>query len=877
MTIAAFSLDTSWRRRDLWLLLSVMLLVGWVRSFPMVLPSLELRAQAATTFQNNDSLSKPRSNGSTPPPADVRQHGRQLAEQLRQRYSFEAKDGTLYPYPYGIDSYGWLHWARNWLEHGNSCDQVVEGECLDQLTLAPWGKELIYGDSLHIPAIAWLHRLIRTLAPDIPLLGSALWLQLLLGVMAVVPAYLLGQRLGGTVGGLTAAVLVSLNTAVLGRTIGTDNDIWSVLLVLAQQWALIAAVLSREYPKALAYVAVGAVFTALWAGVWSGWVYGYALACATLLGYGLVQLAAQRSTRQLGRGLSLLPVYFLLTWALLQFTAPQTDYLEVPLALLRHYFGAGTADVSSGLHWPDVFATVGELQRPGGLAGVAAALGGESVLLVAYLGLLLVCLPMDGWRRWEPAVLVLGVISINALGLLHPDSPAVNQTVLALPLLAALAVRLGRGGPNAAAQTAAALALVVWCLSTLELGFSAARFLMLFTIPWAVAVGVATGRIYVWLGRELEQSDSAVRRIGKPLMGLVLGVVLILLAVPGIALSWQLLPLLTSPKVEAFKTLDARAEPDAIVTDLWERGYWIKYFGRRAVHHDGGTLGTHVPYWVGRFYAARDDRAAVGVLRMLNCGSDATPLPEGRHGALQRLQAAGLAPPQALVLLNRLITLDRSAAAALLRETGLEPDRQAAILESSHCQPPQSWIFATPSYLYKFRAWLKLALWDPLLPLGEQGEIATRYYPPRRLSCSDTSERVLECRLDWALSSDQTATHTVTVFLDRPREAVISGPQGEALGSPGLVAVVQQGEIEYFAAPAPGSDAGPSALRLQRLGLLVDIEKGTVANIPPDVLHSTMLRLAFIDGYRSEWFESAGSFDETAGGNIKLWRVKRWE
>jgi len=865
----SFSLDTAWRRRDLWLMLGVMLLVGWIRSFPMSLPSLESLGQAQAQAEHTLSAADPA--------ADVQQRGRQLTERLRRHYSFEADDGSFHPYPYGPDDYGWLRWARNWLEHGNSCDRVVDGECRDQLTLAPWGKELIYGDSLHIPAIAGLHRLIQVLVPGIPLLSSALWLQLLLGVVAVIPAYLLGQRLGGTVGGLTAAVLVSLNSAALGRTIGVDNDIWGLLLVLVQQWALISALLSREYPKTLIYLAVGAASTALWAGMWSGWVYGYALAGATLLGFGLVQLATRRSARQLVRTLSLLLIYYLLTWVALQFTSPQTDYLGLPVSLLQHYLQLGPVIPSSGLHWPDVFATVDELRRPGGLASVAAALGGESVLLVAYLGLLLVCLPMGNWQRREPAVLVLGVLAINALGLLHPDSLAVNQAVLVLPLLAALALRLGRGGADAAAHTAAALSLVVWCLSTFELGYAANRFLMLFSIPWAVAVGVACGRIYVWLGLELERSEVAAGRIGKPLMAVVFTAVLALLVLPGFRLSWQLLPLLNSTRVESLHFLDAEADPDAIVTDLWGHGYWVKYFGRRAVHHDGGTLGTRVPYWVGRFYAAKDDRTAVGLLRMLNCGSDAAPLPEGRHGAMQKLQSAGLTPSQALTLLNRLITLDRNGAEALLRDTGLEPGQRASILESTHCQPPQSWVTVSPSYLYKFNAWLKLALWDPQLAADDQGEIAAHYYPLRQLACNEAGSGGMECSMDWVLSPDRTEPLHVSLSLDRPEDAVIYGPRGEPLGSPGLVAVSRDGAVAYHVRAAPAADAGEIPSRLHDLGLLVDPAEERLIDTPPAVLHSTMLRLGLIEGYRSDWFEHVATFREAGGEEIKLWRVRRWE
>src|SRR3989442_16013678 len=81
--------------------------------------------------------------------------------------------------------------------------------------------------------------------------------------------------------------------------------------------------------------------------------------------------------------------------------------------------------------------------------------------------------------------------------------------------------------------------------------------------------------------------------------------------------------------------------PDAIVNTWWDYGYWVKYVADRRVSADGGSLRTHIPHWVGRALLAADEGESVGLLRMLDCGSDATPEPEGRRGAFGALVASG--------------------------------------------------------------------------------------------------------------------------------------------------------------------------------------------------------------------------------------------
>src|SRR5207248_6530649 len=99
----------------------------------------------------------------------------------------------------------------------------------------------------------------------------AAWLQVVVGTLGVVPAWLAGARLGGVWGGFIAALVVGMNFAFLDRSLGADNDVWNVVLPLGAAAALLAALDGSSTPRRLAWAAAAATCIGLHAAIWSGW------------------------------------------------------------------------------------------------------------------------------------------------------------------------------------------------------------------------------------------------------------------------------------------------------------------------------------------------------------------------------------------------------------------------------------------------------------------------------------------------------------------------------------------------------------------------------------------------------------------------------
>src|SRR6516164_9572401 len=159
------------------LIASAMALVVWVRLLPLTLDGVDAATRADATYR--------------------------------------AADGRDYVYLGDYDSYAWLRSAATLLRSGTSCDAIVDGECRDTYANAPAGRVDIYHGSLHVASIAALHRLLSLWWPNRPLSASAFLVPVIVGALGVLPAFALGRRLAGNVGGWCAAVLIGVDPVFL--------------------------------------------------------------------------------------------------------------------------------------------------------------------------------------------------------------------------------------------------------------------------------------------------------------------------------------------------------------------------------------------------------------------------------------------------------------------------------------------------------------------------------------------------------------------------------------------------------------------------------------------------------------------------------------
>jgi hypothetical protein len=526
------------------------------------------------------------------------------------------------------------------------------------------------------------------------------------------------------------------------------------------------------------------------------------------------------------------------------------------------------------------------------LSGIARVTG-SVVFFASLIGLLLLLLPADRWRWWHRALLGGGAL-VYAYGLIgiEPRRPAA-LALLSAPLGAALIAALWADEESPAARRGVALVVVVWFLAAVATAYGGLRFLLLLVPPLGIACGVVAGRLDSWIRSLIAVMPRRYRTIGVGMLG---GVVVLALLHPlqwGYAAARSYTPAMHDAWWDALTRLRETARPDAIVHTWWDYGHWVKYVAERRVSNDGTSLLTHLPNWLSRALVAPSEEQSAGVLRMLSCGSDATPLPEGTQGAYGKLRAAGRDPVGAYAIVSELVTLDEAAAAAHLTQQGLALPERLDVLRSTHCEPPEGYLILSSALVSRRRSWMSFGLWDPRggQPMAPSGmpwpaEEAGQDLPDRSpaagpppvpfvghwLPCrAGRDGGDVACEIRTAMSGGATVLHAFTYQPASPENArlhsrerrggTLSDATTEGTPAAVLLAGAERMRQVDFASPTHPD-----------LAVLVDVPGTRILVGVLPLLQSTFVHLMYLDGRYARQYRK---YDEREGRGERVvtWKI----
>jgi oligosaccharyl transferase STT3 subunit len=914
------------------LVAAAMLIVLWIRTLPLTIPAAgdlaerivarNVREQIAPQVMRQVPGEAWRNHVEDAAQEWIKRHQAEydaarasVAAEVKSDFTFKAEDGRKYVYLGDYDSYVWLRNARNYLSRGTTCDAITNGECRDTYGNAPVGYRMVYNRSLHTAAIVAVHRAITFFHPDYPLSASSFLVPVLLGMLGVLPAFFLGRRVGGDLGGVFAAVIISLYPPFLLRSVGSDNDVWNVVLPLFAAWAMAAALDGGKIVRAASWAIAAGALTTMHAAVWRGWLFTYGLLLSAALGHALLvaaREAARRGWRQMWRAdqvrlLTCVVLAYYVSVGVFTWLAGESAF-SVPFRMLASAagFAGNTNDAAlAGNLWPQALKTVTELGRPKP-RDVVLFMDGLLYFFSGWLGLLALVLPKSRWRP-RHFVLIVWTVALYAVCFYLFAWSAVPRRALlllfGLPLAAELLAR--SFNKNSAEQTEPDCVLVlVWFFAALYLVHDGIRFLILFVVPFGLAFGVAADRFRQWLETRLQR---VARRYASLAGAASLAVVLAVLVYPfllGYTTMKTYYPAMNSAWWNSLVKIRDGSRPDAIVNSWWDYGYWIKYVAERRVSSDGGSLRTHVPHWLAKALLAPSDAETLGILRMLNCGSDATPLPEGARGAYGKLRAMGLDEVTAYSFLGELLGIGRAEAQRYLAGQGFTAEQQSNVLASTHCRPPESFLILSRETLGQ---WLRLGSWDlrraylvfrtRLLPeeqaveqmvkrFGYTREQAERMYLRLSAMKSDAERKVFVAPLlrvipgEWercrgaGIGSEMrcriafTDAGGATTFMDflydsaAPKEGRLK--DGAREGAPGVVVVAREWGLEDNAAPAP---------EFPDIGVLLDPAGERVLVGTPFLIRSTLVRLIYLDERYTKHFRRFDQKTTPLGDEVMTWKI----
>lgn len=933
------------RRWRSWLLIFLSVaLVLWIRTIPNSLSSLDdlaewkVRKQIRTQLLqglnsnsgkaiSNEEISYKIQEWISLNQGEFLKRKKELADTFKAEHRFVAPDGKEFPYLEGYDSYLWIRNARNYLRLGTTCDEIVDGECRDTYGMAPVGTRMIYGRSVHIVAIVGLHKILTFFQPHYPLQASAFLVSVLVGALSVLPAYFIGKRLAGDLGGLFAGLTTALNPVLLSRSIGSDNDVWNVAFPLFIMWLAIEAMGASGWRRQSIYSLLAGIMTGLHAVSWRGWLFAYVVILCGLIAHFLfhaIRYLTHRPAFKLSEkgkvqgAARVAGIYYIAAGLSTRLMIPEETYLSIPWNVLINVWGVGPAiGETKGFLWPDVLSTVEELFHPN-LALLASSVGGEVFLIGGLFGLVLLLFPRGNWNWGHVTILTSAALLYSFVFIKGDLSRAIVLGLFFVPIAGAWILGLFEEeeahGPF---ESGAAMLIAVWFIASIYVAYGGTRFLLLLGPPFGIAAAVTAGRFYESVSQMMPLRNRWYVPVANTLLFVLVSSILIQPVWIGYQIAERSKPQMTDAWRDTLAEIRAESSSNTIINAWWDYGYWIKYFAERRVSNDGGSLLTHVPHWIGKALTTASEKETEGIFRMLNCGSDATPRPEGRFGAFEKVRSFTQDPLEAYGIISNLVGHNRKEAEAYLSHRGFSALQQKEILFSTHCVPPDSRLILSSKEISTAGSWSRIGLWDPrriyikdrskVLSRSEVlGEMVSRLgYSQKEAEKLYTQTKALTSREDeisfispiWRYYS---RTWISCQADDIPNKmicptATISFPNGSIIEkfiynkiSPSESRLIirlpheQDSSVTRFMdIPAVIILAGlnsmevipPSPSEKSSVGVLVDISKDRVLFGSPELLSSTFTHLFFLDGRYSNRFKKSNEKKAYTGERIVTWEM----
>lgn len=577
------------------------------------------------------------------------------------------QDDSGHTYLLALDPYFWVRHAQNVVDHGHPGDEIRNGIWYDTYMLAPHGRNMP-GDQLHAYFEAYLYKLIRFFNPEIPLTTVAFYTPIILVSLAIIPAFFIGRKIAGNLGGFFSAVIIAVHPAILVRTMGgfADTDAYNVFFPLLIYWIFFEMFDADKLSYKYLFAVLCGFFVGLYSFAWGGWFYIFLFLLATIglyLTYVLFINRKKIKEKIFIKGF--LHRFLFPSIALFgSLTLFVTLFRGVDQILLipRYAFNfINIHTIKTVPLWPNVFLTVAE-QKEGTIPMIISQLGGTLLFYIAIIGILLTIFYVrdKGGRR---------------------------------------DVKYG-------------IFLLIWFLVTMWATTLGTRFALLIAVSFALAYGAFFGIIPSLLSKLFNYVDikGKLPIVFSVILSAMVGLLVINLIPFASTGLWPStlagakhdVPSMNDDWYGVLNKINQEAAPDAIISSWWDFGHWFKEIGNRSVTFDGTSQNTPQAHWIGKVLLTNNEDQAIAILRMLDCGA---------NSAWYKLTVF-VEDKTAVDMLYVMFEMDREEANQYLVSYGIPEENRVDILSRTHCDPPENYFITSEDMVHKGGVWGHFGGWD---------------------------------------------------------------------------------------------------------------------------------------------------------------------
>ncbi len=571
------------------------------------------------------------------------------AREYMGQAAIDSEEGL--PYLTEMDSYYHLRMTEDIINYGHPGESVKDGVNWDDLSYAPEGRSAGEYSPLMAYAAAGVYKVMSAFS-DVSLYEIIFYLGAVISSLAVIPAFILGKRFGGILGGFIAAVLAAINYGYFIHTIPGFYDTDMVIsfasgfmmcfgCLFAE--SLLSADENRPDRKLTVKRIIYGVFFALsifmlylsW-NVYSLYVgiFGLALVIylilSALLGKKAVETRSE-SGGKTGGTVSKTGEKTGVTWVKSRGVTARTAALVAGLAvfvlIIDHSviktalsFASSVFTGSGEALFPDAYVSVSEMRKPALLAGGFTGLFQMKVLSESNIGV------------------------INAVGGLVPLMCAICSLVTMVVSLFKKKVRFDY------------VLICLWLLVSAVIAARGFRFIVLFAFPVAILAGTFGGKLFE-LMKEKKMFDYPV----------FAGMATVLILFPSIYGSFKAytdsLTVLNYGIGDSVSYVRDNTTEDTIIASWWDYGYFYEYKGQRRTIFDGGSQNGMRVFWFGRALATEDENLSANIVAMLAGSGDK---------ATEKMMEVFGESKNTLDTMISLLSLDKDSAGDKLVELGAD-------------------------------------------------------------------------------------------------------------------------------------------------------------------------------------------------------------
>lgn len=556
-----------------------------------------------------------------------------------------------------LDPYHWVRLVKNLTTTGKIGDKIINTVQYDSFMLAPLGMKVepSLHKNLHVYLSYFFFKVAKIFDKGISLMHLVFYMPVLISSLILILIFFLCPSIKQNeinISGFFAAMTLGLSPIFIMRSMAGffDTDPYIILFSLLSLWTFYLSLsYSISFKLRLFYAVISGISIGLFSLIWDGWWYIFDLIVFSAIFYTLnLYLVKKTANKKIDLSSSLAAVFLFLLSSVISISIlsgwqvfKQFIFGPFKIAFAKSYL--------QNQFWPNAFLTVQELNKT---------------------DLITICNGVGG-----VLILILGLIYLFAI-LKDKKSKDFQQRQFIAFLFA------------------------FWILIILYASTRAVRFTLLLIVPASVSFGISLEYLVDFLTNVTNRLIK-IRKI-KVILFVISSIIFTFIFSDRAFLVRDISPLMNKSWWDLLNKIKADTPKEAVINSWWDFGHWFKAISERRVIFDGATQNTPMAYWMGRVLMTDNEEEAVGVLRMLNSGS---------NNAFEELEKLGIDKYKCLEILNEIILLNQKDAEAALIKYIPKKENREKILRYTH-NPQAAYFIVEPSLMYKMGAISFLGRWD---------------------------------------------------------------------------------------------------------------------------------------------------------------------